>query len=79
MIHNVCEKFQLSIWIDIFKRKCLVRKNETHLQQLPQKDKHPSLLIRHSPDFKPFFSPDLLINKIDPFQYKKGESTENEA
>ena len=56
-----------------------LKKIETYLQQLPQKNK-PPLFIRLPPEFQQLFSPQLSIfKKLDLLQFKKGGDTENEA
>ena len=41
-----------------------IAKKETHLQQLPQKNKPQPLSIRLSPEFQQLFNPHLLITNL---------------
>ena len=50
------------------------RKNETHLQQLLQKDKPPTLV-----DQIPSRISTIVYSPVINYQFKKGEGTENEA
>ena len=70
MMHNILEKFQLFIQVNVFKNKSSNRKkNATYFQHLPQKNRHttPPLLTGLPPEFQQLFSPHLLIKKKNRF------------